>query len=676
MPSKLEHALDLARRGFRLFPLIRGGREPAIKGWPEKATTDEATLRAWFGDEVFAHNIGVATGDGLVVLDVDRKKGKDGEVALQVLQAIHDDLPASLAVETPSGGWHMYFKSEREVGNNVGHLGEGLDIRGYHGFVVGPGSDGEWGAYRTLLDVPLAEAPPWLLDLCETPIKRDERIDTPAVLELDTEGAKQRATAWLKNDAPLAVEGAGGNNTTYQTAARLRDFGISEPVALDLLLEHWNERCSPPWAPDDLAGVTGNAYRYGTNRLGATSPEAEFTPIAPSNPRRQAPPLLPYTLKDVKPRRWVVHPILAKGYVTVLIAPPGAGKSTITLSLAAAIATGRGEIIDMPVKERGRVWYINNEDDQDELKLRWLAAAKHFNISWPDLALDHQPALYLESGTGNPLVIATRGGKDGRAVVPKEADDLIAEIRAKGITVLVVDPFVETHGADENDNVQIAKVAALYRRVAKEGDCAVVVVHHTRKQPAGSSEGHAGNMDSGRGASALMGVARFVQTLYGMSEKDAKRFGVAAEERHRYVRLDGAKANLAPAGGRVRWFERLSVDMAGESVGVLAPVALLEKAPVPEMALLRDVVAVLGDEKRVFTRTVMARLRERFPMYADLENDALRKRLSAALAEPVEVDGGTLTMEKTGDTTQAPTVLIFDKPRHEGESEIVEDLFA
>ena len=57
-----------------------------------------------------------------------------------------------------------------------------------------------------------------------------------------------------------------------------------------------------------------------------------------------------------------------------------------------------------------------------------------------------------------------------------------------------------------------------------------------------------------------------------MSEKDAERLGILPEERHRWVRLDDAKANLALASGQARWFERVSVTIAnGEEVGVLVP---------------------------------------------------------------------------------------------------------
>jgi hypothetical protein len=86
-------------------------------------------------------------------------------------------------------------------------------------------------------------------------------------------------------------------------------------------------------------------------------------------------------------------------------------------------------------------------------------------------------------------------------------------------------------------------------------------------------------MNTARGASSLLGVARVVQTLYGMSGRDADRLGIKDEDRHRYVRLDDAKANLSVITAAARWYERISVTIAnGDEVGVLQPVDLSGKA--------------------------------------------------------------------------------------------------
>jgi hypothetical protein len=100
----------------------------------------------------------------------------------------------------------------------------------------------------------------------------------------------------------------------------------------------------------------------------------------------------------------------------------------------------------------------------------------------------------------------------------------------------------------------------------------VLLVHHTSKPPQGASDSHAGNMNTARGASALVGVARVVQTLFSMSDADAEQYGVAKDERHLFLRLDDAKANLGLISGAAAWYRRHSVTIAnGDEVGVMVP---------------------------------------------------------------------------------------------------------
>jgi hypothetical protein len=79
-------------------------------------------------------------------------------------------------------------------------------------------------------------------------------------------------------------------------------------------------------------------------------------------------------------------------------------------------------------------------------------------------------------------------------------------------------------------------------------------------------------MNTARGASALVGVARVVQTLFGMSEADAKKMGVTLDDRHQYLRLDDAKANLGLISSQPTWYRKTGVELPnGDEVGILVP---------------------------------------------------------------------------------------------------------
>ena len=73
-PFLLRCALRIAADGMPVFPLRPHTKVPAIERWPQHASTDPDTIRAWWTRS--AYNIGIATGSptGIVVIDLDAAK--------------------------------------------------------------------------------------------------------------------------------------------------------------------------------------------------------------------------------------------------------------------------------------------------------------------------------------------------------------------------------------------------------------------------------------------------------------------------------------------------------------------------------------------------------------------------------------------------------------------------
>ena len=207
-------------------------------------------------------------------------------------------------------------------------------------------------------------------------------------------------------------------------------------------------------------------------------------------------------------RRWLLVRSLLRGNLTVKVAPPGVGKSTLCLERAVAVVTGR-TITGEEVHEQAKAWVYNNEDDGDELKRRLAAVLQHWNIPLDEV----KGRLALNSGADRPLLVA-KANRAGTVIRLPDIDACIEHIRAHGIGLFIVDPFIETHEVNENSNEQIKAVAAMFREIARRGECAVMLVHHTAKPPQGRSDGHAGDLQHVTWASALTGVARVVQTLF------------------------------------------------------------------------------------------------------------------------------------------------------------------
>lgn len=145
--SKLDSALALAKKGFRIFPLARNSKLPALEGdWRGHATCDPAKVRElWGGDHDY--NIGLWTKD-MIVLDFDVSKSRPGMADLADFAAKGVDMSAK--VRTASGGIHVYLRTPDgiAVANSVGKIAKGTDVRGTGGYVVAPGSTIDGRAYE------------------------------------------------------------------------------------------------------------------------------------------------------------------------------------------------------------------------------------------------------------------------------------------------------------------------------------------------------------------------------------------------------------------------------------------------------------------------------------------------------------------------------------------------
>ncbi len=158
--------LELLQAGFRIFPLHPGSKRPAVQGFHAKDSTlqaDAGQIEAWLRANP-EYGWGIATGQGLLVLDVDVKHGVNGFDSLdEAVPTWRDDLQ-TFTVASPSEdgyGRHYYFRA------NVGTIGAGLlpgvDYRANGGYVVAPGTvlipEGEYWIENS---APIAPAPVWL----------------------------------------------------------------------------------------------------------------------------------------------------------------------------------------------------------------------------------------------------------------------------------------------------------------------------------------------------------------------------------------------------------------------------------------------------------------------------------------------------------------------------------
>ena len=284
--TRCDQALALAREGFHVFPIAAGKKAPPlISDFPNQATTDDEQIREWWIRHPDA-NIGISTtryGDdgALLVVDVDNKGDKHGDHELLRLELEGRELPPTLCVSTPTGGRHLYYRTGAPVRQGADVLARGLDVRSRGGYVVAPGSTSGHGTY-TAQGGALAPAPQWLLDACGATPERAVVCSTAD--GVDAGRAAARVKEFLST-APLALEGDGGDDTTFKLICRVKDLGVDADTAEELLSEHWNPRCAPPWSDEDLHTKVCNAYKYGVAPVGVAAPEVEFAaPVVEETP--------------------------------------------------------------------------------------------------------------------------------------------------------------------------------------------------------------------------------------------------------------------------------------------------------------------------------------------------------------------------------------------------------
>lgn len=335
---------DLLARGFKVFPLTRGAKAPPLlSDWPVKATSDPAAARALFGIFAPGANIGVHCED-LLVLDVDTAKG--GDKSLFELELRHD-VPETLTAQTPSGGRHLFYRCPPgvQVPNTVSKLAPGIDTRGARGYVVGAGSRTEKGRYAWLHDLPIAPAPAWMLEALGQAAAPREKQRLDAVPDAP-ESYYDRAIKWLRT-AERSVKGAGGDQTAFRVAARLRDLGLSYGQACDAMRsEAWDYGCG--WREGRLEEKPiASAFKYAKNEPGeAVARDSDFpdpadaqdTPAPASAPVAAVAPLAPPV--GAGPRRldqlageqrvgtgYAIKGLLQRGSYAVAYGPPGQGKA-------------------------------------------------------------------------------------------------------------------------------------------------------------------------------------------------------------------------------------------------------------------------------------------------------------------------------------------------------------
>jgi hypothetical protein len=228
----MDAALRYADLGFRVFPCIVGGKEPACEHGCLDATTDEEQITRWWTANPLL-NVAIST-DGLFVVDVD----PDGKNWITTVDAA--DLLRGPITATPRKGCHYWFRQNGvELKNTVSVIAPGVDTRANGGYVLAPPSVVDGKAYHWVseLESDLPEPPGWIIELLghRTPLR---------------ESVGEQIIVGSRNQALIRFAGY------------LRRSGMGEQEILTSLEAINANRCRPPLPGREVASIAKSAARF------------------------------------------------------------------------------------------------------------------------------------------------------------------------------------------------------------------------------------------------------------------------------------------------------------------------------------------------------------------------------------------------------------------------------
>lgn len=353
---------------YTLIPL--NGKTPTIKDWV-KTEYDPLAQACDFNG-----NYGVVLRSDDLVIDVDPRRFPDGENPLKNLfRDFNFSSENTFVVKTGGNGLHIYLKKPANILiKNALKEYPGIEFKSIGQQVVGAGSihpeTGE--VYKVVSNAfkPI-KAPEALLNA----IKRQEiELTKKQMVFSDEEQNIRRYITYLQT-APAAIEGEGGDITTFKTACRGRDFALSEMKTFELMSEYWNTRCQPEWELEDLKKKVHNAYTYNVDNVGKRTAEndfAEFSNSDEDNIGENAEKLIWDIDKNnaIKPTlRNVVNYLLCKDYPFLGILKYNEFTNDVTFVKPAPWHNGKK---------------ISAWTDSDVINLKyWLSKNRFFNVSTP-----------------------------------------------------------------------------------------------------------------------------------------------------------------------------------------------------------------------------------------------------------------------------------------------------
>lgn len=219
----------------------------------------------------------------------------------------------------------------------------------------------------------------------------------------------------------------------------------------------------------------------------------EATPPTTAEELSDTPGALPRAVRlldapEPEPLTWAVESLWVAGEIGLLVGDGGSFKSTAALAMAGAMAGGYPVWGKFAAAQRPAL-IVSAEDSISVVLMRLRALIR--GHGWDATRV-----------LANLHVVAT---PDATLSDPRWQDHLLREAERVSAGMVVLDPWADLIGGDENSNSDARPVIKWARRLGAETGAAVPIVHHAGKQGQDKRA-----LDRIRGASALPSGARTI----------------------------------------------------------------------------------------------------------------------------------------------------------------------
>jgi RecA-family ATPase len=268
-------------------------------------------------------------------------------------------------------------------------------------------------------------------------------------------------------------------------------------LAVADMVRRWeaaDPRDNPALTAGDEPPPPADISDYGPGPNAEPEPEAiaEHQRAAKSVPPT-SPPLVTVTPSawrgtPIPPMQWLATSRIPARDVTILSGDGGGGKTTVALQLAVSVAEGLGDWLGTTC-EAGPVLFFSAEEPEDEIRRRLDRIARKRGIEPDDIK-----NLHLHFAKPNQCILGT--GIPNHPIAPTS---IFASLEATAKEILpalvIVDSNAATLGGNYIDRVHARTFVNLFRDMAQEVGCAVLLLDHPSASGLNNGTGRAGNMD-------------------------------------------------------------------------------------------------------------------------------------------------------------------------------------